>query len=45
MGPTARPEDLLAVTEALGSLMEGSAEGDAKKAVEVATSLTKSLVD
>ncbi|MFQ5907847.1 MAG: pyridoxal-phosphate-dependent aminotransferase family protein [Thermoplasmata archaeon] len=45
MGPTARPEDLLAVMEALGSLMEGSSEGDARKAMEVATSLTKSLMD
>jgi alanine-glyoxylate transaminase/serine-glyoxylate transaminase/serine-pyruvate transaminase len=45
MGPTATPEDLLSVTEALGSLMKGSGAGNAEKAVEVATSLTKGLTD
>jgi alanine-glyoxylate transaminase/serine-glyoxylate transaminase/serine-pyruvate transaminase len=45
MGPTANPEDLLSVTKALGSLMKGSAAGNAEKAVEVATLLTKGLTD
>ncbi|MFQ6012160.1 MAG: pyridoxal-phosphate-dependent aminotransferase family protein [Thermoplasmata archaeon] len=41
MGPTANAENLLAVTKSLGALMKGSTEGDAAKAVEVATSLSK----
>ncbi|MFQ5986150.1 MAG: pyridoxal-phosphate-dependent aminotransferase family protein [Thermoplasmata archaeon] len=44
MGPTANPADLLTVTKALGNLMKGSKEGDADKAVEVATSLSKGLL-
>ena len=43
MGPTANPDDLLTITQALGSLMKSSEHGDAEKALEVATSMTKSL--
>lgn len=45
MGPTATPGDLIAITEALGSLMKESEAANAEKALEVATSLTKGLLE
>jgi alanine-glyoxylate transaminase/serine-glyoxylate transaminase/serine-pyruvate transaminase len=45
MGPTANVKDLLAVIEALGAILKDTLEVDVQSAVEVATSLTKGLVE
>ncbi|MDX1535084.1 MAG: aminotransferase class V-fold PLP-dependent enzyme, partial [Thermoplasmata archaeon] len=45
MGPTARPEDLMAVTQALSELLKDSGDGNTEKALEVATTLSENMPD